>query len=109
LADLTLLVSELQTQIGDEYRAYDCECKGARQGRHEEDCLPSMQVTIGADAEGWGWQSGDNSYTGGAYGYQHWGVGTLTREDDATAFARELLADLEAQVYDDDDKFFFDE
>ena len=34
-----------------------------------------LDVTIGADSElSWSYQTGDNSYTGGAYGYPHWAV-----------------------------------
>lgn len=34
-----------------------------------------LDVTIGADDQlDWSYQTGDNSYTGGAYGFPHWGV-----------------------------------
>lgn len=39
-----------------------------------------MMLTIGVSVDpetnlvSWGWQSGDNSYTGGAYSHLYWGV-----------------------------------
>ena len=77
------LAKALIPEIGDEYRA------------SEEDTEPSMQVTIGADAEGWNYQSGDNSFTGGAYGYDTWAVGYLYRNTDPEDFADSIIDKLE--------------
>jgi hypothetical protein len=79
-----LLVAELERlkgTIGDEYRA------------PFDDDGPSMQVTLGMndDASGYALQTGDNSFTGAAYGFPHWGVDTLTRESDAAAVANGLI------------------
>jgi hypothetical protein len=40
------------------------------------DCKNNYQtLTVGIDTKGnFGWQSGDNSYSGGAYGFPIWGV-----------------------------------
>lgn len=35
----------------------------------------SLQITFGTTTgKGWGYQTGDNSFTGGAYGHLHWAV-----------------------------------
>jgi hypothetical protein len=80
---LSALLRELKTDIGEDYRAQGCE----------DDTVPSMDVTVGWDGQtrnGWGWQTGDNSYTGGAYGYPHWAVLTLTRRSNTRALARDI-------------------
>lgn len=96
--ELAELIAALQPTIREDYRAYD-DC--------EEDSEPSMLLTIGADSRGWGWQTGDNSFFGGAYGYAYWGVVGLTRYASAAELAGELLSDLESGA-DEDTKFFFD-
>lgn len=69
--------------IGDEYRASE----------DPDDDTPGMCVTFGANTrmpgESWDWsyQTGDNSYTGGAYGYPHWGVCYLYRDSDVNELA----------------------
>lgn len=81
-----LLVS-LKRTIGDDYRA------------HEESTLPSMEVTIGATVKdgvitGWSYQTGDNSYSGGAYLHPHWAVLTLHRRSNSTELAREAVEEI---------------
>jgi hypothetical protein len=76
-----LLVS-LKKDIGEEYRA--CE----------DEEIPGMQVTIGADETGWSYQTGDNSYTGGAYGYANWAVIYLYRDSNCLALARTAKEEL---------------
>ncbi|SRR5579871_441936 len=97
--ELAALVHVLIPTIGDEYRASD----------DPEDETPGMQLTIGVDSRGWGWQTGDNSFTGGAYGYAHWGVGSLYRDSDPADVAEEILSDLESVACDDEAKFFYEE
>lgn len=79
LALLTKLIKSVKEDIGDEYRA------------SEEDTLPSMQLTVAADEKGWDWQTGDNSYSGGAYFHRHWGVVTVYRRSNSRELARDLL------------------
>lgn len=81
----TALLKELKGQIGDEYRASD----------DPDDDKPGMCVTIGftpasedKDAS-WSYQTGDNSYTGGAYGHPHWAVISLYRRSNSVELARE--------------------
>lgn len=82
------LLHALKADIGDEYRAEGC--KG--------EPTPSMTVTIGADGTSaeFGFQTGDNSFSGGAYGYPYWGVVILTRRSNC----RELARDAIEQIYD---------
>jgi hypothetical protein len=60
---------------------------------------PYITLTIGCDTTTgeWSYQSGDNSYSGGAYGYPDWAVITVSRRSDSRALARDIqdqLADL---------------
>lgn len=91
IKELSALVRELKPTIGDEYRAPGCE----------DDTAPSMQLTVGWQESGeWSYQTGDNSFTGGAYSYPHWAVVTIDRRSDSRAIAREIrdqLAELASQ------------
>jgi len=85
----TRLLINLKQSIADEYRASD------------EDTAPGMQVTfgLGEDQDGelsWSYQTGDNSYTGGAYGFSAWGVVSLHRRSNC----RELAEDAFSQAFD---------
>jgi hypothetical protein len=87
LADMAELARRLIPIIGDD-------------DSFGEDSAPSMQVTIGcecpsADSMSWSYQTGDNSYTGGAYGYAFWGIGYLYRDTDPADFARQIVSSLE--------------
>lgn len=44
----------------------------------------------------WSYQTGDNSFTGGAYGQRYWGVVTLFRDSDPA----DLAADAVGQIFD---------
>lgn len=86
--EVRALLIELKAQIGDEYRAPGCE----------DESTPSIQITIGAGAglESWNYQTGDNSYSGGAYGFPFWGVVTLDRRSNCA----DLAADAVDQIID---------
>ena len=86
ITDLQGLFVFLKTTIDDEYRAEGCE----------DDTTPSMDVTIGWTPEtgNWAYQTGDNSYTGGAYGHPCWAVVTLTRR----ARSRDLALEVREQL-----------
>jgi len=80
------LLKELKGQIGDEYRATD----------DPDDDIPGMQVTIGATPNedgslSWHYQTGDNSYSGGAYGHHNWGVVSLYRRSNCAQLAKEAV------------------
>jgi hypothetical protein len=97
VGELAALVRAVKADIGDEYRA------------DEYDTVPGICLTVGwTDKDGWGggveyragewsYQTGDNSYSGGAYGYPHWAVVSVYRRSDSRALARDIrnqLADL---------------
>lgn len=82
---LTALVAELIPIIKDDCRAYD-DC---------DDAEPSMLLTVGADdALAFGWQTGDNSFTGGAYGFPYWGTAAVYRDSDPRDIARQVVDEI---------------
>lgn len=89
--EISALLKSLKNSIGDEYRASD----------DPEDDKPGMQVTIGAnESGGWNYQIGDNSFSGGAYGYSFWSVVSLYRNSNCKELAKTIQDDLiEVQVW----------
>ena len=65
-----------------------------------------MDITIATNGETcdvtgsvhWGYQTGDNSYTGGAYSYQNWAVGTLEYDTNVEELALDLIDQLEEHL-----------
>ena len=56
-----------------------------------------LSVTIGADGKGpdsWDYQTGNNSFAGGAYGYPHWAVVSVSRRCNSGKVADEILTQL---------------
>ncbi len=90
--DLRRLFIELKKQIGDEYRCSLDDVPFA----DKDAGPPSMDVTIGWTPEtgSYAFQTGDNSYTGGAYGYPHWAVVYLDRRSNSTEMARDVREQL---------------
>ena len=90
IKEVSALIKFLKKHIRDEYRAEG----------DEESNVPSMQVTIGIDPDtgAWSYQTGDNSYSGGAYGYHYWGVTSITRRSNSREVARYLIDDAAGQV-----------
>ena len=84
------LLKSLKKDIQNDYRAY------------EEDSIPGILVTVGADLNddgsfSWGFQTGDNSYTGGAYGFPHWAVIGLYRRSNCRALAQDAVEQITAE------------
>ena len=88
---LSSLVRDLKTTIGDEYRSTYAD---------PDDTVPSMDLTIGwsPDSGAWSYQTGDNSFTGGAYGHPIWAVETIDRRSNSRDIARDLIAQLDEQT-----------
>jgi len=88
--EITALLVDLQKTIEDDYR-YRAS---------EEDERPSVSVTIGANEKGqWNYQTGDNSFTGGAYGLPFWGVVSLYRDSNCAELAKDSLDQIaDAQI-----------
>lgn len=86
----TTLVANLIPCIGDSYRASD----------DPDDDTPGMCLTIGFTPEDaqhdcrWAYQTGDNSFSGGAYGHPHWAVVSLYRDSDPAEIAEEIVSEL---------------
>lgn len=96
LPQWTELVKALVPTIADDYRATD----------DPDDTEPGMCLTVGFTPETedndcrWNYQTGDNSFTGGAYGHPHWAVVYLSRESVASDVADEIanqISELVAQ------------
>ena len=57
----------------------------------DDDTAPSIDVTLAVGENGHALQLGDNSYTGSAYSFPHWGVSTLYRRTNCRDLAKGLL------------------
>ena len=78
IGELKSLLIALKNDIGDDYI-------------EDGDTVPSIQVTIGANIQGeWSYQTGDNSYSGGAYHYPHWAIIQLYRRSNCLELARDI-------------------
>lgn len=89
-----LLIS-LKKTICDDYQV-----EGA-----EENAPPCMQVTFGmsrnADGElSWNYQTGDNSFMGGAYSHPAWGVVYLSRRSNSLNLAHMAFEECFARLDD---------
>ena len=90
IKDITALFVSLKKRIGDEYRASD----------DSDDTTPAMSVTIGANEKGeWNFQTGDNSFSGGAYSFPHWSTVTLQRRSNSTELARDVISELSNLIH----------
>ena len=87
--EFTSLIKAVQPTITDDDRADD---------ESEE---PGILVTFGTDEnlQAWGYQTGDNSFTGGAYSYPLWGLAYVYRDSDPEDAAAEALEDILSQIY----------
>lgn len=83
--DMVALVNRLIPTIDDGYCAYEPE-------PGDDSGIPSMLLTIGADADGWAYQTGDNSFTGGAYGFADWSSVAIYRDSDPVEVANEIIS-----------------
>jgi hypothetical protein len=103
--ELIELIELIQDNIEPDFRAY------------EDDDVPGTLLTIGTDdGSKWGYQTGDNSYTGGAYGYRVWGVAGVYKDSDPADVADDIMAQIDDQLPDtvcglrilgsDNDKWF---
>jgi hypothetical protein len=87
IAELSALVRSIKPYIEDDYLA-------------EDETIPGIDLTVGFDPEtsGWSYQTGDNSFTGGAYPYPFWGVTRVYRRSNSRELARDLIDQLADQV-----------
>jgi hypothetical protein len=89
-AEFAFLIDELISDIGDDYRST---------GQEVDDETPAMDLTFSAEESGaWSYQTGDNSFTGGAYGFPFWGATTLNRDSKADDVAEDLAEQIVEQI-----------
>lgn len=88
IKDAYELIRAVKHDISDEYRAF------------EDDDVPGIQLTIGtnSDLSDWSFQTGDNSYIGGAYHYPYWGVIGVYRNSNCRDLAREIIDQIRDQI-----------
>lgn len=91
-SEIARLVRAVRSDICSDYRCTD----------DPDDTTPGILLTVGASLDGsWSWQTGDNSFTGGAYGHAHWGIGYVYRRSNSFEVADTILDELaEAMAYD---------
>lgn len=87
IKELASLIRSIKPDIQDAYK-------------DEPDDEPYISLTIGCSYhKNWSWQTGDNSFTGGAYGHPYWGLGVITRRCNSRELAKEIIEDCLAQLY----------
>lgn len=90
--EIAKLCRSIKKDIHKQDRAYD------------EDDRPGILLTVGADKSGdWSYQTGDTQFSGGAYGYPHWGQAAIYRSTNCTTAAREILRELRDAAAEDSD------
>jgi hypothetical protein len=82
IKELAELIKSVKSQIGYGDQAND------------EDTLPGIRLTCAINETGsWSYQTGCNSYTGGAYQHPHWAVVSIYRRTNARETAKEILSE----------------
>lgn len=81
IKELAQLIRDIKKDgIDDDFRAY------------EGDEEPGILLTIGCSYDKpWSFQTGDNSFSGGAYGHRFWGIGAITRTCNSVELAKEII------------------
>lgn len=64
-------------------------------GIEEDEFIDITIASNGTDPNDWGFQTGDNSYSGACYFYRHWAIGYIDDQTNAEHLAVELLDQLE--------------
>jgi len=54
-----------------------------------------LTVAVSDDGSQWSYQTGDNSYTGGAYSLPHWAVTTIMPDSEHKEVYSEIISQLE--------------
>ena len=60
-----------------------------------------VDLTVGWSPEdnSWGWQTGDNSFTGGAYSHPLWAILTITHETEVNDTVDDIITQLDELDY----------
>jgi hypothetical protein len=89
IKEIQRLLVSLKADIDDDFRASD----------DPDDNQPGMPVTVSTtNGINWSYQTGDNSYTGGCYGHQHWSILSLYRNSNTLELARDAVNELRDMV-----------
>lgn len=84
--EIAALITELK-------RNPDYKCYMMADNKDDEGERVGLQLTVSCNNEQteWGWQSGDNSYSGGAYSLPHWAVVEI--------YARDKVSDIVNDIF----------
>lgn len=90
IADIKTLVNEIDVDTPNEVSGIS---KSDSDYEEENDY---MQLTVACDEKGryFNYQTGDNSYTGGAYGLPHWAVVYIGHDTNRDELATEIINEL---------------
>lgn len=72
--------------------------------KSDDDSIPGLDVTIGCtfdfdDASiSWNYQTGDNSYTGGAYGHPEWFICFVMKRTNCKELADEIINEIHDRI-----------
>jgi hypothetical protein len=72
--------------------------------KSDDDSIPGLDVTIGCtfdfdDASiSWNYQTGDNSYTGGAYGHPEWFTCFVTKRTNCKELADDIINEIHDRI-----------
>ncbi len=64
----------------------------------EDEFIDLTVASDGTDQGDWGYQTGDNSFSGACYLYRHWAVGYIDDQTNPQDLATELLDQLEELI-----------
>jgi hypothetical protein len=74
--------------------------------QYDVDETPHIQVTIGCTFDmdegeiSWNYQTGDNSYTGGAYGHPEWFTVSITSRSCCKDEARDIVHEMSGRIHE---------
>lgn len=86
---------ELLTFLQKSIREGDQTTINGYNGPEDDPIFPGFDITIATtDGETWGYQTGDNSYTGGAYHFRHWAVIYLYRDSNINQLVDDVMDQL---------------
>jgi len=90
---LSDLIKDLKRDIDDDYRPMGFDPSW-------EDAPPGMTVTVGYTPEdgSWNYQTGDNSFSGGAYLHPYWGVVDIYRRSSSRELAKDIIDQIWEQI-----------
>lgn len=98
-ADLATLVADLVKQDWSDF------APGGVAHDDEDGCeITTMCLTVGTtDGTSWDYQTGDNSYAGGAYGCPHWAVVYIGPDTDPAETVAEIVDQWEDLIAQSDE------